>query len=103
MPDEPSNGELGRLIQSVKGDLRDDIQQINARLDQMVSRDVYAVEKAAQTKEIRDLEKSVEDLQTQREKDVERVTQTRHWFIAAVVIPLLGIAIPLFMAMRGAG
>ena len=42
MADEPSLGELGRLIQALRGDVRDDYAQINSRLDRLVSIDVYA-------------------------------------------------------------
>lgn len=103
MADEPSNGELGRLIQALRGDIRDDMAQINARLDRMVSLDVYAVEKAGLAKDIAEVAKAVEGLQTQRERDTERVTQTRRWMIASVIIPIVGIVLPLVMVMRGAG
>ena len=100
---EPSNGELGRLIQLLRDDNRNGIAQINARLDRMVSLDVYAVEKAAQADKIRDLEDSVKSLGEQREKDAERVTQTRRWIFASVIIPIVGIVLPLYMALKGAG
>ena len=103
MADEPSNGELGRLIQALRGDIRDDMAQINARLDRMVSLDVYAVEKAGVAKDIAEVAKAVEGLQAMRERDAERVTQTRRWLVASVIIPLLGIVLPLVMVMRGAG
>ena len=103
MPDEPSNGELGRLIQLLRDDNRNGIAQINARLDRMVSLDVYAAEKAAQAEKIRDLEDSVKSLGEQREKDAERVTQTRRWIFASVIVPIVGIVLPLYMALKGAG
>ncbi|GAA0554748.1 hypothetical protein ACFV27_37415 [Streptomyces antimycoticus] len=103
MADEPSNGELGRLIQALRGDIRDDMAGINARLDRMVSLDVYAVEKAGVAKDIAELAKAVEGLQALRAQDAERVTQTRRWLVASVIIPLLGIVLPLMMVMRGAG
>lgn len=103
MADEPSLGELGRLIQALRGDIRDDMAQINARLDRMVSTDVYTVEKAGLVKEIADVAKVVETLQAQRERDAERVTQTRRWMVASVIIPLVGIVLPLIVMLRGAG
>ncbi|MFI0156242.1 hypothetical protein [Streptomyces lydicus] len=103
MADEPSLGELGRLIQALRGDIRDDMAQINARLDRMVSTDVYTVEKAGLVKEISDLAKDVEALAAQRSQDAERVTQTRRWMVASVIIPLVGIVLPLIMMLRGAG
>lgn len=103
MADEPTLGELGRLIQALRGDIRDDMAGINARLDRMVSTDVYTVEKAGLVKEITDLAKDVEALATQRTQDAERVTQTRRWMVASVIIPLVGIVLPLIMMLRGAG
>ncbi|MEU9849273.1 hypothetical protein [Streptomyces sp. NPDC047985] len=96
MADEPSLGELGRLIQLMRGDIRDDMAQINARLDRMVSTDVYGVEKAALERDIADLKKGVEGMQAQRAADADRVTQTRRWLFASVVIPVLGLMLPIF-------
>jgi hypothetical protein len=110
--DEPSLGELGRLIQALRGDVRDDMAQINARLDRLVSADVYAVEKAAMAKDIADVTKVVEQLAAKQERDVaaihdqraqdaNRVTQTRRWLLASVVIPLLGLVLPVVLFLAG--
>jgi hypothetical protein len=112
MADEPSLGELGRLIQALRADVRDDMAQINVRLDRLVSADVYAVEKAAMAKDITDLTKSVEQLaakeerdvaalQEQRSQDVERLTQTRRFILASVIIPILGLIIPVVLFLAG--
>lgn len=111
MNDEPSLGELGRLIQALRGDVRDDMAQINSRLDRLVSIDVYAVEKAAMVKDISDLEKVVQQLaakqerdvaamQEQRTQDADRVTNTRRWLVGAV-ISLLGLVVPVILFMAG--
>ncbi|MDR3079907.1 MAG: hypothetical protein LBV60_03095 [Streptomyces sp.] len=105
-------GELGRLIQALRGDVRDDMASINARLDRLVSADVYAAEKAALTKDIADLSKDLEQLaakeqrdvaaiQEQRQKDADRVTATRRWMMASVIIPLLGLVLPVILFMAG--
>src|SRR5690606_41764167 len=62
-----SLGELGRLIQALRDDVREDMQAINQRLDKLVSADVYAVEKAAMAKDISDLTKTVEQLKAKQE------------------------------------
>lgn len=111
MADEPSLGELGRLIQALRGDVRDDMAQINTRLDRLVSIDVYAVEKAALLKDLSDLERSHQQLaakhdrdmaavQEQRVQDAERVTNTRRWLVGAV-ISLLGLVVPVILFMAG--
>lgn len=101
MPDEPSLGELGRLIQALRGDVREDMAAINSRLDKLVSAEVYAVEKAAMAKDIADLQKDIEKINEQRTQDSLRVTQTRRWVVASVIIPLLGLALPFVMFMAG--
>ncbi|KIF66278.1 hypothetical protein HY68_36860 [Streptomyces sp. AcH 505] len=104
MADEPSLGELGRLIQAMRGDIRDDMAQINARLDRMVSTEVYAVEKAGLAKDISDLAKVVETMQQQRAQDADRVTQTRRYLTASVIIPILGLIVPfVFFILGGKG
>ena len=103
MADEPSLGELGRLIELMRGDIRDDLAGLNARLDRMVSQDVYVVEKASIARELADLAKAVEGLQAQRQQDADRMTQTRRWLVASVIIPIVGIVLPLIMVMKGAG
>lgn len=114
MTDEPSLGELGRLIQALRGDVRDDMAQINQRLDRLVSMDVYTVEKAAIAKEITDLTKAVEQLAAKEEQDVKtiqeqriadanRVTQTRRWAVASVIVPILGFVIPVIMFLVAGG
>lgn len=111
MTDEPSLGELGRLIQALRGDVRDDMAQINIRLDRLVSIDVYAVEKAALLKNLSDLEKGMQQLvakheqdmravQEQRVQDADRVTNTRRWLVGAV-ISLLGILVPVILFVAG--
>ncbi|MER7068928.1 hypothetical protein ABT357_25185 [Streptomyces albidoflavus] len=101
MADEPSLGELGRLIQALRGDVRDDLAQVNARLDRLVSADVYAVERSAMEKQISDLGKAVEAIQQQRQQDADRVTQTRRYLLASVVMPLLGLVLPVVLFLAG--
>lgn len=112
-PDEPSLGELGRLIQALRGDVRDDMANISSRLDRLVSADVYAAEKAALEKDISDLSKDVDRLSAKQQQDInnihehhrketDRVTQTRRWLIATVIVPLFGIIVPLLVALKGA-
>lgn len=111
MNDEPSLGELGRLIQALRGDVRDDMAQLNARLDRLVNIDVYTAEKAAMVKDIADLNKAVEQLaakeaqdvaaiQEQRQRDASEMTQTRRWLIGSV-ISLLGLVIPVIFFVAG--
>lgn len=114
MNSEPSLGELGRLIRALRDDVRDDMAQINLRLDKLVSADVYAVEKAAMAKDISDLAKALEQLSAKHERDISsiaeqraqdanRVTQTRRWLVASVIIPFLGVVIPVALFLMSGG
>lgn len=97
VPDEPTLGELGRLIQALRGDMRDDLAQLNSRLDKVVPMDVYTIQQQQMTDRVAALE-------AQREKDTERVTATRRWLIGAVILPLVGILLPtIIIFSRGAG
>lgn len=101
MADEPTNGELWRLIETMRSDFRDDLGQIQGHLGRLVSADVYAVEKASMAKDIADLVKVVDAMQRQRQTDADRVTQTRRWLVACVIVPLLGLILPVVLFMAG--
>lgn len=101
MADEPTNGELWRLIETMRSDVRDDMAQIHVNLGRLVSADVYAVEKASIVKDIADIVKVVEAMQAQRQADADRVTQTRRWLVASVIVPLLGLILPIVLFMAG--
>ncbi|MFK0288251.1 hypothetical protein ACIQVL_48440 [Streptomyces sp. NPDC090499] len=112
MSDDLSLGELGRIIQGLRSDVRDDMTEIQRRLDRLVSLDVYNVEKAAMSKDIADLTKVVDQLSVkhdqdiknvrdQRDKDADRVTQTRRWMVGTVLIPLLGLVLPVIIFLVG--
>jgi hypothetical protein len=75
--------------------------QINGRLDRMVSTDVYGVEKAGLERDIAEVKRELANVQAQRLQDVERVTQTRRWMFASVVIPILGLVLPLVLFLAG--
>lgn len=111
MADEPTNGELWRLIETMRSDVRDDMAQIHVHLGRLVSSEVYSVEKAALVKDITDLEKAVQQLSTKHDQDVaaiqnqriqdaERVTNTRRWLVGAV-ISLLAIVVPVILFAVG--
>lgn len=95
MSDEPSNGELGRLIQALRDDVREDLGNLNGRLDSVVPRDVYTIEKTQ-------LGDRVTALETQREKDAERILATRRWMIGVVITVCLALLPYLAAIVTGA-
>lgn len=97
MPDDPTLGEVVRRFEDRVADLRDDIQQLGRRLDEKVDQRIYDLRHEA-------LAARVTTLETLREKDAERIVGTRRWLIGAVVVPLIGIMLPLIVLLiRGAG
>ncbi|MEV8363816.1 hypothetical protein [Streptomyces niveus] len=95
MSDEPSNGELGRLIQALRDDVREDLGQLNGRLDKVVPVDVYTIEKTQ-------LGDRVTALETQREKGAERILATRRWMIGVVITVCLALLPYLVTIVTGA-
>jgi hypothetical protein len=109
--DDLSLGELGRIIQALRGDVRDDMAQIQQRLDRLVSVDVYTVEKQALAKDVAEVARIVDQLaqkqeadmkavRDQRDKDAERITGTRRWMVGTVV-SLLGLILPVIFFVVG--
>ncbi|WP_431999343.1 hypothetical protein [Streptomyces sioyaensis] len=97
MPDEPTLGEVVRRFEDRLADVRDDIAGLGRRIDNKVSQDVYDLRHEA-------LAGRVATLETLREKDAEKLVATRRWLIGAVVVPLVGILLPVvLLLMQGAG
>lgn len=106
MADEPTNGELGRLIQSLRDDMREDmghlrsemredLVSLNGRLDKVVPMDVYSIEKTQLTDRVTALE-------TQREKDADKVIATRRWVIGIGVMVAVALLPYLSALVKGA-
>ena len=97
MPDEPTLGELARRFEDRLTDVRDDIQQLGRRMDDKVDQKVYDLRHEA-------LASRVTTLETLREKDAERIVATRRWLIGAVIVPLIGILLPVILLLtKGSG
>ncbi|MFF0009572.1 hypothetical protein ACFYQT_39960 [Streptomyces tibetensis] len=97
MSDEPTPGEMVRRLEDRLADVRDDIQQLGRRLDEKVDQRIYDLRHEA-------LSGRVSTLETLREKDNEKLVATRRWLIGAVVVPLIGIFLPVIILLaRGTG
>ena len=96
MPDEPTLGEVARRFEDRLADIRDDIRQMEGRIDSKVSHEVYQLRHDA-------LLARVTTLETLREKDAEKLVATRRWLIGAVIVPLVSVLLPIVLAlMQGA-
>lgn len=97
MGDEPTPGEMVRRLEDRLADVRDDIQQLGRRLDEKVDQRIYDLRHEALTGRVSTLE-------TLREKDTEKLVATRRWLIGAVVVPLIGILLPVIILLtKGSG
>src|SRR5215212_249507 len=97
MSDEPTHGEMVRRLEDRLADVRDDIQQVVRRMDEKVDQRIYDLRHEALTGRVSTLE-------TLREKDTEKLIATRRWLIGAVVVPLIGILLPVIILLaRGTG
>lgn len=61
MPDEPTLGEIARLVGDLRQDVREDFAGINARLDQFVLREVYAADRTALDLRLTRMEREAEN------------------------------------------
>lgn len=97
MSDEPTLGEIARRFEDRLTDVRDDIAELGRRIDTKVSQEVYDLRHEA-------LASRITTLETLREKDTERIVATRRWLIASVIVPLVGILLPVvILLVRGGG
>ncbi|MGW9617193.1 hypothetical protein ACWGUP_17850 [Streptomyces diastaticus] len=94
MADEPTLGEVVRRFEDRLTDVRDDIQQLGQRIDKKVSQDVYDLRHEA-------LGSRVAALESLRERDAERLVATRRWLVSAVVVPLIGVLLPVIIMLAG--
>lgn len=97
MADEPTPGEMVRRLEDRLADVREDIQQVMRRMDEKVDQKLYDLRHEA-------LGARVAALETLREKDAEKLVATRRWLIGAVLIPLIGVVMPVILLLaQGAG
>lgn len=96
MPDEPSAGELARRLDERFTDVRDDLRELNRRLDEKVNREGYELRHTA-------LIARIATLEALREKDAERLIATRRWLIGAVIVPLIGVLLPIIILLTRGG
>lgn len=92
MPDEPTLGEVVRRFDERFAVVRDDIQQLGRRMDEKVDQRIYDLRHEA-------LSARVGTLETLREKDNEKLVATRRWLIGAVIVPLVGILLPVIILL----
>lgn len=83
MADDPTLGELARLLHDFRADVRDDFAAINTRFDTLVLRDVYNADRAA-------LELRLARLERDQESNRSAVRAAIYAAIGAVLSSVVG-------------
>ncbi|WP_411121716.1 hypothetical protein [Streptomyces sp. x-19] len=110
---EPTLWELHRAVSQLREDLRGDLAQLAARLDQVVTEDVYRADQRAVDRRISQIEaglsglrgehdQATERAQQQRREDQAQAAATRRLVVSSFVSPLGLMALQLWLASRGA-
>lgn len=96
MPDELTLGELARRLDDRTSDIRDDIRSLSEEMGKKVDQKLYDIRHDA-------LAARVATLETLREKDTEKLVATRRWLIGAVIVPLVGVLLPVIVLLIQGG
>lgn len=96
MPDEPTLGEVQRRMDQRFTDLKEDLAELALRLDRKVDMEIYNLRHEA-------LMARVATLETLREKDAEKLVATRRWLVGAVIVPLIGVLLPVIILLIQGG
>ncbi|MEU4999362.1 hypothetical protein [Streptomyces sp. NPDC021622] len=110
---EPTLWELHRAVSQLREDLRGDLAQLAARLDQVVTEDVYRADQRAVDQRISQIEAGLAGLRGEHDQATERAEQqrredqaqamaTRRLVFSSFVSPVLLMALQLWLASRGA-
>ncbi|MCZ1001194.1 hypothetical protein O1M63_29075 [Streptomyces mirabilis] len=89
-------------IAQLRDDLRADLAALAARLDQVVTEEVYRADQRTVLQRLETLERDLTAAQRQREDDQAQQTTNRRLIISAFVAPLVVYALQLWQASRGA-
>lgn len=96
MADEPTLGELQRRMENAFLDLKEDVREFNSRLDRKVDMEIYNLRHES-------LLARVTALEALREKDAEKIVATRRWLVGAVIVPLVGVLLPVIIMLVQGG
>lgn len=99
MSDEPTLGEIQRRYDDRLADIREDLQQLDRRVDSKVSQEIYDLRHEALASRVTTLETLREKDAELRKQDAEKLAATRRWLIGAVIVPLIGILLPVVLLL----
>ncbi|WP_424216985.1 hypothetical protein ACN20G_33365 (plasmid) [Streptomyces sp. BI20] len=109
---EPTLWELHRAVQQLREDLRGDLAHLAARLDHVVTQDVYRADQRAVEQRIGQVEAGLAALRGEhdqaqdrgealRREDVTQAAATRRLVISAFVAPLVLMVAQMWLMSRG--
>ncbi|MGW5352195.1 hypothetical protein ACWERV_17000 [Streptomyces sp. NPDC004031] len=113
MADEPTTSELMRRLEDVRTDLKEDLQQVAARLDGKVNADMLALQQAAQDERAAVLGARLAAIEEARRKEAEQREDERRAIAAqrasdrrlvltALIAPVLIALLTAWLQTKGA-
>ena len=106
--DEPTLGELGRTIDRLRLDIRDDLAGLSGRLDRLVPLDVYAADHRATEQRMAVVERKADALAQKLDQEVEKLHQRTEQrgqkilAIVAAVAAIIAILVQVYGVTKGA-
>ncbi|MET7530200.1 hypothetical protein [Streptomyces goshikiensis] len=86
---DPTPWELLRAVQQLRDDLRADFAALASRMEQMVTKDVYAADQRALGQRIGTLEGDLNELREQREREESDARTNRRLAVSALFAPVI--------------
>ncbi|TQK44397.1 hypothetical protein FBY35_5901 [Streptomyces sp. SLBN-118] len=99
---DPTPWELMRAMQQLRDDLRADLAALGTRLEQMVTKDVYAADQRAAAQRMASLEDDLRDVQQQRESEKLEARTNRRLAVSALVAPIV-VAVTVAVVLAALG
>lgn len=93
--DDVSLGELGRRLEAMRVDIKDDIHDLAKRLDAKVSLERYQLERDAHDKAVNEVASRVARLEQTRHDDQRARIAERKWLLASFIFPTVVVIIAL--------
>jgi hypothetical protein len=95
VPDDLSIGELGRRLEAMRLDIKDDIRDLAGRLDGKVSSDVFKLEQAAQDAANAAVETRVTKLEDAKAQEARQRVNDRKLMLTALILPIVVVLVGL--------
>ncbi|MFF7586762.1 hypothetical protein ACFZCK_04615 [Kitasatospora purpeofusca] len=90
-------------IAGLRDDLRADLQVLVTRIDQAVTKDVYAADQRALNQRVEVTERDLRAEARAREETEARAVATRRWLVGAFVAPVVVAIIEFYLLSKGGG